>query len=237
MDEMQVAVLAGGRATRLYPQTRRIPKSLIPIEGTPFIRVQLELLARRGVRDVVLCVGHLADPIRDFLGDGRALGLRLAYSDEGERALGTAGALKLAEPLLRDPFFVLFGDSYLPVDYAAIWAVFQQRDAWGMTVVYRNEGRYDTSDIRVEDGHVTAYDKANPAPDMVWINAGLSLLRKTALEAIPPGEAASLHALFASLIARGELLAFETQQRFYEIGSVAGLEEFRQLVRSGGLKR
>ncbi|HMM28143.1 MAG TPA: sugar phosphate nucleotidyltransferase [Aggregatilineaceae bacterium] len=237
MDEMQVAILAGGRATRLYPLTRSIPKSLVPVEGTPFARLQLELLARRGVRDVVLCVGHLADQLRRWLGDGRALNLRLAYSDEGERALGTAGALKLAEPLLRDPFFVLFGDSYLPVDYGAIWAAFQRCAALGLTVVYRNEGRYDTSDMRVEGGRVTAYDKASPAPDMVWINAGLSLLRKAALDAIPPGEAASLHALFGGLIARGELLAFETQQRFYEIGSVAGLEEFRQLVRSGGLER
>jgi NDP-sugar pyrophosphorylase family protein len=232
---MQVAVLAGGLATRLYPLTQSIPKSMVRIEGKPFLQYQLELLAAHGVHDVVLCVGHLAQQIHDCFGDGSHLGVQIVYSDEEEQALGTAGALKYAKDVLADQFFVLFGDSYLMLDYAHIWDHFIRRDRLGLMVVYRNEGRYDTSDVLVEDGLVTAYDKASPLPGMVYINEGLSVVRKAALNLIPSQQQMSLQKFFGRLIEQRQLLALETRQRFYEIGSPAGLEEFKQLVTSGGI--
>jgi len=234
---MQVAILAGGLATRLHPLTEQIPKPMVEIRGKPFLRYQIELLRHNQVRDIVLCVGHLADQIRAYFGDGQRFGVHIAYSDEGEQRLGTAGALKLAEDLLADEFFVLFGDSYLLLDYQAIMEYFLARDKLGLMVVYRNENRYDSSDVLVEGDLVTAYDKEHPLPEMVYINEGLSVLRRQVLVMIPPRQPLSLQTFFRGLIAQRQLLALQTKQRFYEIGSVAGLQEFERFVAEGGVTR
>lgn len=234
---MQIAILAGGLATRLRPVTERIPKSMVEIEGKPFLQYQIGLLRRNGVRDIVLCVGHLADQIKGYFGDGSRLGVHIQYNDEGNRRLGTAGALKFAEELLADVFFVMFGDSYLMLDYGAIMQYFLARDRLGLMVVYRNKNRCDSSDVIVEGGFVKVYDKDHPSPDMVYINEGLSVLRKKALAALPVGQPISLQEFYQRLIAQRQLLALETQQRFYETGSLAGLEEFERLVAAGGVPR
>jgi NDP-sugar pyrophosphorylase family protein len=233
---MQIAILAGGLGTRLGALTREHPKSLVDVQGRPFLAWQLDLLRGHGVTDVVLCVGHLAEAIERHFGDGAAFGVRLRYSDEGGRRLGTAGALKWAEPLLGEAFFVLFGDSYLRFDYRAIMEHFLARDRLALMVVHRNENRWDRSDVRVDGEHVTAY-ALTPEPGMVHINAGLSVLRREALAALARGRPASLQELSATLIAERQLLAYETRDRFYEVGSPAGLEEFRQLVAEGGVPR
>ena len=233
---MQIAILAGGLGTRLGAVTKERPKSMVEVLGRPFLAWQLDLLCRHGVTDVVLCVGHLADAIEGHFGDGSAFGVRLRYSDEGDRRLGTAGALKWAEPLLGEAFFAMFGDSYLLFDYRAIMEYFLARDALALMVVHRNENRWDRSDVAVEGDRVTAY-AATPAPDMIHINAGLSVLRRAALEALAPGRPASLQDLCARLIPARQLLAYETRQRFYEVGSPAGLEEFRRLAAEGGFPR
>jgi len=213
---MQVAILAGGLATRLRPLTNRVPKSMVEIHGKPFLQYQIELLRANHIQDIVLCVGHLSGQIRSYFGDGRRYGVRITYSDEGDRRLGTGGALKFAEDLLASEFFVLFGDSYLLLDYPA------------------NDNLYDSSDVLMEDGLVIAYDKENPLPGMVHINVGLSVLRRQSLTVIPRGQSLSLQAFFRELIAQRQLLALETRQRFYEIGSLEGLHEFERLVTKWG---
>jgi len=233
---MQIAILAGGLGTRLGPLTKDQPKSMVDVHGRPFLAWQLDLLRRQGVTDVVLCVGHLAGPIARHFGDGSAFGVRLRYSDEGERRLGTAGALRWAQALLEEAFFVMFGDSYLLFDFRAIMEHFLARDRLALMVVHRNENRWNRSDVAVEEGHVTAY-AATPRPGMVHINAGLSVLRRAALETIASQPSASLQDLYATLIPQRQLLAYETRQRFCEVGSLAGLEEFRRLVAEGGLPR
>ena len=233
---MQIAILAGGLGTRLEPLTKDRPKSMVDVHGRPFLAWQLDLLRRQGVTDVVLCVGHLAETIERHFGDGSTFGVRLRYSDEGDRCLGTAGALKWAEAILGEAFFVMFGDSYLLFDYRAIMEHFLARDRLALMAVHRNENRWDRSDVAVEGDYVTAYVDT-PAPGMVHINAGLSVLRRAALDAMAPQRPASLHDLYATLIPHRQLLAYETRQRFYEIGSLAGLEEFRRLVTEGGIPR
>ncbi|OGK81185.1 MAG: hypothetical protein A2X52_16560 [Candidatus Rokubacteria bacterium GWC2_70_16] len=233
---MQIAILAGGLGTRLGPLTKDQPKSMLDVGGRPFLAWQLDLLRRRGVTDVVLCVGHLAGPIARHFGDGSAFGVRLRYSDEGDRRLGTAGALKWAAGLLGEAFFVMFGDSYLRFDYRAIMEHFLARDRLALMVVHRNENRWDRSDVAVEGDCVTAY-AATPTPCLVHINAGLSALRRSALEALEPGRPASLQDFYERLIPRRQLLAYEAPERFYEVGSLAGLEEFKRLVAEGGVPR
>ena len=228
--------MAGGLGTRLGALTAHAPKSMVDVHRRPFLAWQLDLLRRHGVTDVLLLVGHLADAIRGEVGDGSAFGVRVRYSDEGERRLGTAGSLKWAEPFVADAFFVLFGDSYLLLDYRAIMEHFLAYDRLALMVVYRNADRWGPSDVSIADGFVTAY-ATPPRPGMVHINMGLSVLRRDALAGLIRGRPASLQDLYRPLIARRELLAWETDQRFYEVGSPAGLDEFRRLVAERGVTR
>lgn len=232
---MQMVILAGGLGTRLRPLTNWLPKTLIPIGGKPFLQYQLELVRGQGVRDIVLCVGHLGEQVKGYFGDGRWLGLRIKYSQEEGRLLGTAGAIKKAEPLLRDEFFLTYGDSYLKVDYRQVMNYFRRFPALGLMVVWENRDRLERSNVLVEDGLVTAYDKQGSTPGMRHINYGLSVLRKEALAFIPAGKPLSQEDFYQVLIDQGQLLAFEVQERFYDIGSARGLEEFRMLVESGAV--
>jgi NDP-sugar pyrophosphorylase family protein len=236
---MQMVILAGGLGTRLRPLTHALPKVLIPVDGKPFLHHQIELLKEHGIRDIVLCVGHLADQIRAYFGEGDRLGVRIRYSEERGMLLGTAGALKNAEPLLEDGFFLLYGDSYLLVDYGEVMRYFRRpslREGLGLMVVYHNADRYERSNVIVRDGRVAVYDKEGRTPGMEYINYGLSVLRKEALSLVPAGRPFSQEELYRRLIERGELLAWETKHRFYEIGSRQGLAEFRELVASGRLE-
>jgi NDP-sugar pyrophosphorylase family protein len=222
-----VAILAGGLATRLRPITTAIPKSLVEVAGRTFVDHQLALLRQNGVRRVVLCLGHLGDMVERHLGDGSTHGLELHYSYDGQRLAGTAGALLRAAPHLGDPFFVLYGDSYLEVDYRAILAALPPRPALGLMTVLRNQDRWDHSNAVYRDGRVLRYDKHEASDDMEYIDYGLSLLRATVLEFVPRDRQADLADLYANMAERGQLAGYEVSERFYEIGSPRGLAETR----------
>ena len=231
--EMPVAILAGGLATRLLPVTEKIPKSLIPVAGKPFLAHQLELLRSRGIRRAVLCVGHLGEMIQRDFGNGAAFGLQLDYSFDGPKLLGTGGALKRALPLLGMEFFVLYGDSYLPVEYRPVAEFFRRSGRLGCMTVYRNEGRYDTSNVVFRDGAVVVYDKKNRLPEMRHIDYGLSLFQATAFNAYPAGEPFDLAEVMSNLVREKQLAGYEVRERFYEIGSPAGLSELETLLKTG----
>ena len=156
--EIPVAILAGGLATRLRPITGKIPKSLVPVAGKPFLAHQLEMLHARGIRRAVLCIGYLGEMIQRDFGD-EAFGVKLDYSFDGEKLLGTGGAIKRALPLLGKDFFVLYGDSYLPIEFAPIAEAFHRSGKLGLMTVYRNEGKYDTSNVIFADGEIKIYEK------------------------------------------------------------------------------
>jgi len=233
---MQAVVLAGGVGTRLKPITEKIPKSMIQIRGKPFLEHQLNLLKNHGISDVVLCVGYLGDKIKEYFGDGRKFGIKLRYSEERGGLLGTAGAIKNAQDLLNDVFFVTYGDAYLILDYQEVMRYFKKFNKLGLMVVYKNFDKYDRSNVVVEGNLVKIYSKKKKAPDMVYIDFGVSMLRKKALNLIPAGKVVDLEELYRELIERKELLAFETDQRFYQIGSPEGLEEFKRIISSEQLK-
>ena len=230
--EIPIAILAGGLATRLRPITEKIPKSLVPIAGKPFLAHQLELLRSRGIRRAVLCIGYLGAMIERDFGDGSALGVRLDYSFDGPKLLGTGGAIKRALPLLGDEFFVLYGDSYLPVDYRPIENFFRQSGKVGCMTVYRNEGKYDTSNVVFKDGGIAVYDKKNRVPEMQYIDYGLSLYRATVFNSYPPDQPFDLAEVMGKLVQERQLAGYEVHERFYEIGSPAGLAELESLLKS-----
>ena len=244
-----VAILAGGLATRLRPVTNTVPKSLIEVNGKPFAVHQLRLLQSKGIQRVVLCVGHLGQLIQRAIGDGSALGLQVDYSFDGPALLGTAGAIRNALPSLGDSFFVMYGDSYLPCDYAAIARNFDAAAVLGMMTVFRNEGKWDASNVEFEAGKlkadqikegqlgagkILAYSKINRTPRMRYIDYGLGMFRAKAFQRLPSGEASDLTEVYTDLLQRNQLAAFEVRQRFYEIGSPAGLRETAEFLAAPG---
>ena len=228
--DMQVAILAGGLATRLEALTRERPKSMVRVWGKPFLSYQLELLRRQGIEDIVLCTGHLGQQIESYFGNGRKHGVSIKYSIE-DRLLGTAGALKHAESLLADTFFTLYGDSYLFLDFAAAMHYFQSRNKLALMTVYKNHNRYDRSNTVIRGDLVQKFSKREKTGDMVYIEYGANIFSKKALSMVPGDCFYPLDELFSQLIAMGQLLAFELSARFYEIGSPQGLMEFTEYMR------
>lgn len=226
-----MVILAGGLATRLYPDTRTIPKALLEIAGKPFIHHQLSLLKRKGITKILICAGYLGEQISGYLKDGSGLGLKINYSFDGETLLGTGGALRKAAPLLGDIFWVTYGDTYLDTDYNTILDTFHSYNKPGLMVVFKNKNRWDKSNILYSEGQILQYEKKNPSPDMKHIDYGLAVLRKEALEEISVGETFDLSLLYERLINRGEMLGYEVFQRFYEIGSREGLQETREYLK------
>jgi NDP-sugar pyrophosphorylase family protein len=227
---LPVAILAGGLATRLGPITQTVPKALLDVAGAPFVVHQLALLRAAGVRRVVLCVAHLADQIEAVLGDGAGSGVEILYSNDGGQLLGTGGALRRALPLLGDHFLVLYGDSYLTCDYAAIARAFLASGKQGLMTVYENRGQYDASNVEFRAGRIVRYDKTPGLTGMTHIDYGLGAFAAAALAGYPADQRLDLAAVYRDLLARDELYGYEVFERFYEIGSAAGLEETRRLL-------
>jgi NDP-sugar pyrophosphorylase family protein len=227
MSRLPVAILAGGLATRLGPLTKQTPKCLLEVSGRPFIHHQLRRLREQGVTKVVLCLGYLGEPVVEAIGDGSVFDLEVAYSFDGPELRGTAGAIRRALPHLGEAFFVLYGDSWLECRYADVQAAFEAAGTLALMTVFHNEGRWDTSNVEFEGGRILAYDKVNRTPAMRHIDYGLGVLDRRAMDVVPETGACDLATVYQEMLRRGELAGFEVAERFYEIGSVAGLEEAR----------
>lgn len=227
-----VAILAGGLATRLRPLTERVPKVLLPVAGKPFLEHQLNLLRAQGIRRVVLCLGYLGELVEKQFGDGSKFEMELKYSLDGPVLLGTGGAIRQALPKLGHRFFVLYGDSYLTVPFAPVAQAFERSAKRGLMTVYRNEGLYDSSNVVFRGGQIVKYDKKNREPEMRYIDYGLSLFQASVFEEWPPGQKFDLAEVMQKLVSRGDLAGFEVAERFYEIGSPAGLAELEAKLRA-----
>jgi len=227
---LPVAILAGGLGTRLRPVTEKIPKVLVEVAGKPFAVRQIELLRSRGFIDIVFCVGHMGEKVEAALGDGSVWGVHLHYVPDGPLLLGTGGALRKALPLLGRAFLVMYGDSYLECDYRGIEEAFWANGKLGLMTIYRNNDQWDRSNVLFRQGRILRYDKKHPTPDMRHIDYGLGVLRAEALEIYPEGRPFDLANVYKELIDRDQLVGYEVNQRFFEIGSPSGLEETRQYL-------
>jgi len=232
---MQVVILAGGRGTRLRPLTNQLPKVLVEVHGKPFLQYQLGWLARYGLRDVVLCVGYLAQKIEAFAKDGSAFGVHITYSREEDKLLGTAGALKKAQAVLDNSFCVLNGDSYLPINPLNAIEYFEQAGFTAMMLTFKNLGQYDKSNAIVQNGFVTFYSRNTCVDELEFIDYGMRIFRKEVLQSIPAGCFCDLDALYEGLIERNKLAAYLVSEPFYEVGSVQGLTRFRQYIEKAGV--
>lgn len=232
LGDFPVAILAGGLATRLRPITETIPKALVPLAGEPFLTHQLRLLFSRGIRRVVLCVGYLGEMIEKEFGDGAGHGIKLEYSFDGPQLLGTGGALKRALPRLSSQFFVLYGDSYLPIDYARVAQAFRESGKLALMTVFKNENRWDSSNVTFDGKNIQCYDKKNRTAEMEYIDYGLGAFKAEALTEWPDDKPFDLADVYRDLVGKDQLAGFEVKQRFYEAGSPAGLAELDALLRN-----
>ncbi len=226
-----ILILAGGLATRLRPVSATIPKSMIEVAGKPFIEHQLELVKKNGLKKVVLCTSYLGEQIKDFIGNGNDFGVDVKYSYDGDKLLGTGGAVKKALPLIEENcFFVMYGDSYLNTDFKKINEYFFFHRKSGLMTVFRNEGKWDKSNIEFEDGNILKYDKRNVTGKMSYIDYGLGMLSKNAFDDFEKEDIFDLEEVYKNLLLKNELLGFEVKERFYEIGSFEGLQELKMKI-------
>jgi NDP-sugar pyrophosphorylase family protein len=232
LSQTPVVILAGGLGTRLRPVLPDLPKGLAPIGGEPFLQIQIGLLRDQGARDFVLCVGHLADTICDQFGDGGRWGVHIRYSVEGERLLGTAGALKRAERLFKPRALVLNGDTYLAVDYERLLRHHDQARALATLSLARARGgeRFGTVLLDSDGQYLTGFkEKQNVTNGAVhWLNAGAYVIDSGLLDAVRPDAVASLERdVLPHAIANGyKVAAFPCRETFYDIGTPDDLAKF-----------
>jgi NDP-sugar pyrophosphorylase family protein len=219
----------------MWPEAQAVPKTLLPVAGRPFADWQLRWLAEAGVTSIVYCIGFLGEQVRDFVGDGSQWGVRVDYVDEGSQLRGTAGALRLAadQGVLADRFLVLYGDSWLKIDPSAVLTASRASGLPALMTVYDNHGQWDASNVVYASGRVLRYEKGlDPIPpEMHWIDYGLLVFTLNVITgSVPPGKVRDLAPLCTDLARGGQLAAYVATERFYEIGSPAGLAAVEELL-------
>jgi len=232
---MKAVILAGGLSTRLGNLTSATPKALLEVAGKPFLWHQLNLLKKGGVEGAILLVGHLGEQIQDRFGDGSDVGLPLEYSYDGPVLLGTGGAIRRALALLPERFFVLYGDSYLPCNYRAVEDAFVRSGCEGLMTVYRNDGRFDTSNVEFDGTRIVRYDKQDRSPSMRHIDYGLEVFSREVFAGLRAELPLDLAAICQDLLRQGQLGAYEVHERFYEIGSHQGIADTAGFIAAGKL--
>ena len=211
---LSIAILAGGLATRLHPISNTIPKSLVDVAGRPFIAWQLDYLCQQGIEHVVICAGHLGKQIEDIIGNGASYGLCVSYSFDGSSLLGTGGALKQALPLLGDAFFVLYGDSYLPINFKEVAYDFQRQKKQALMTVLKNSNEWDKSNVLFNKGLLLEYNKHIPKIEMNYIDYGLGIMSAFVFTKYPKDEPFDLADVYCQLSIHGHLAGFEVFERF-----------------------
>ena len=230
-SSIPLALLAGGLATRLQPATKFIPKAMIDVGGQPFISHQLNLLRREGVKEVVLCTGHLGEQIKDFVKNGNSFDLKVEYSFDGDQLLGTGGALKKALPFLDENFWVMYGDSYLDTSFPPVLEYFYQHEFPALMTVLYNDNQWDKSNVLFQDGRILSYDKKMPSQGMKHIDYGLGILNERTLNDWKDNQVFDMAEVYRKCASQGILLGYEVKKRFYEIGSPEGLAEAKNYLK------
>jgi len=227
---LPVAILAGGLAKRLYPITKTIPKALVKVSGKPFIFHQLSYLRNQGIKKVVLCVGHLGEMIESFVGNGSRFDLKVTYSLDGPELLGTGGAIKKALPILGDHFFILYGDTFLPIRFDIVEQAYLSSNLLSLMTILKNNGQWDKSNVLYKDNRLIEYNKKNPSAEMNYIDYGLSVVSANIFESYTNKSFFDLSNVFQFLSIQKKLVGFEVYERFYEIGTLNSLKETEEYI-------
>lgn len=206
--------------------TETVPKSLISVAGNPFIIHQLKYLKSLSLEKILICIGYLGELIQSLIGDGKCMGLEISYLSDGEKPLGTGGAIKQAlkthMELLENGFFVLYGDSFLPINFVEISNVFKLSNESALMTVYKNSNKWDISNVRFINEKYIEYNKMHPSKNMAYIDYGLSLFMPSAFKDIEEN-VFDLSFVCQKHSQNNQLMGYKVYDDFYEIGSREGL--------------
>jgi MurNAc alpha-1-phosphate uridylyltransferase len=227
---LTVAILAGGLGTRIRPATENIPKSMIEISGKPFLHWQVNLLKKSGVKNIVFCTSYKSETIEEYFGNGSRYGVSIKYSHDGKKQLGTGGAIVNALPMLGEMFMVLYGDSYLPINYSLAEECFLKSKKPALMTIYENKNQYDVSNVIFKEGILKKYSKNEKLPEMNYIDFGLSFFKSTILSKYCHIRTFDLSIVFKDLSEKGLLAGFPVYSRFYEVGSFQGITDFAKFI-------
>jgi len=230
-----VAILAGGLAKRLKKNTFNKPKALIDIAGKPFISRQLSYLSNQNIKNIVICTAHLGNQIKNYVGDGSKYNLKVSYSDDGDKLLGTGGSLKKASRILGENFFILYGDSFLPINFSLVEKAYFRQKKPALMTVFKNNDHGDKSNVYFKNKCVL-YNKKNPQKNMNYIDYGLNVVKRTIFYNFPSNKMFDLSDVFEDLSKKNLLAGLEIYERFYEIGSINGLNDTIDFFKKMGNK-
>jgi len=223
-----IVILAGGLATRLRPITEKIPKSLIEINGEPFVYHQLDLLEKRGFKQIHFCLGFLGEQVEVAVRKSYYFErLNISFSYDGEKLLGTGGTIRKIINQLPEFFFVTYGDSYLDIDFNDIQEIFESKKQrfTSLMTVYENSNLFDKSNVVFENGSIELYSKSKKDSKMAYIDYGVGILSNKCMDNYDKNIIFDLAELYENLSLKKELYGYEVFQRFYEIGSLQGIED------------
>ena len=213
-------ILAGGLGTRLRSALPDLPKPMAPVKGRPFLEYLVNQAIGYGIHDIVLCIGHQAETIEEYFGDGKQFGVQIEYSRE-EELLGTAGALKLAQAKIKsDNFLLLNGDCFNETDFHKLLAQHASTHAVATLLATYLEDRARFGSLQTGENHkVLGFIEKGVAAGAGWINGGYYALHRKVLDLIPEGRVCSLERdVFPKLVERGEMFAFKNHGAFIDIG-------------------
>lgn len=229
-----IIILAGGLATRLRPITEKIPKSLIEINGVPFVYHQLDLLEKKGFKKIHFCLGFLGEQVENAVRKSQYfIRLDISFSYDGEKLLGTGGTIKKIIDQLPIYFFVTYGDSYLDIDFFNVQQLFELKNMNfnSLMTVYKNENLFDTSNVIFENNSIELYSKSRKDMKMSHIDYGVGILSNKCMDFYDKNIIFDLAELYENLSLKNQLLGYEVFQRFYEIGSLQGIEDLSNYLK------
>lgn len=220
LANLPAVLLVGGLGTRLRSVVPATPKPLAPVGHAPFLQILLQQLRSQGLRHIVMCTGHLASQVEEEFGDGSQWGVSIEYSMEAS-PLGTAGALKRAEPFLagREEFFVMNGDSFLDLNFGELLRFHRVKSAVVSMAVRRvpDAARYGTVQL-AEDNRVVGFREKNGTQMPGLINGGVYVFSRSVLAHIPDGPASLEKEIFPCVLQHG-VYALEQRGMFIDIGT------------------
>jgi len=234
LKDVQVVVLMGGLGTRLKEFTKECPKPLVEVNNRPFFDYSLDLLMKAGFRKYLFLIGYKADMIEEYYGNGSDKGISIQYCYDGEKLLGTGGAVRRAYDYLEDDFLLMYGDSFMDIDYEeTVYRYYEgklHRRRALMTVLHNNN-MFDKSNVVMKEGKIALYDKHNPTPEMNYIDYGVCMYEKSLFAEYEPEYKFDIAEIQNRLSLSGEITAHEVTKRFYEIGSPESLKEFTEYIK------
>ena len=232
---MQCVIMAGGMGTRMSRFTKLMPKALIPVSGKPFIRYQLENLGAQGISQVIISTGYLGDQIEAEVKENSPRGVAVTCVSDGPVLLGTGGSLRRLFDMsyLDNVFMFTYGDSFLTINHNLVADSFDANRFDALMTVCRNDNGHEMGNAIVLDGCVSLYKKGEQDARMKWIDYGLSIVQSSVLmEYVQADIPSDISSLFESLSKKGKLQAYLSDERYFEIGSESGLEEFEKYIKT-----